>query len=409
VLDKLRILHVLDHSLPIQSGYSFRSLALLREQRRRGWTTSHLTTPKHTHSGPSPEMTDQFLFHRTPDLRPNLRNVPIVREMALIKSVARRIEEVAATERPDILHAHSPVLNALACLLASRRLHLPVVYEVRAFWEDAAVSNGTGSEGDLRYQVVRALETFAMHRSSAVAPICEGLRTDMLERGIPTDSITLIPNGVNVDEFKFGLSPDRELQTALRLDDRIVLGFIGSFYAYEGLDLLLAALAKVAAQDPKIAALLVGGGPVEAALKEQARRLHLEESVRFVGRVPHDQVEHYYDLVDIFVYPRHLSRLTHTVTPLKPLEAMARGGVVLASDVGGHRELVRDRETGYLFPAGNVDELARAILRLVADREAWQPMRKRARSFVERERTWAAAAAGYEALYTRALRTRLIH
>ena len=403
VPNNLRILHVLDHSLPIQSGYSFRTIALLREQRRRGWTTSHLTTPKHTSSGPSLEMVDQFIFHRTPPIRAGVNSLPILSEMALIKSVAGRIEEVAAIERPDILHAHSPVLNALACLLVSRKLRLPVVYEVRAFWEDAAVGNGTGTEWDLRYRAVRALETYALRQSDAVAPICEGLENDMLRRGIPAERITTIPNGVDINEFPFGLSPDPDLRASLGLEKRVILGFLGSFYAYEGLDLLLAALPGILGQQPNVTVLLVGGGPAEQALREQVRRLRLEDAVRFVGRVPHDAVGGYYSLVDVFVYPRHPMRLTHTVTPLKPLEAMARGGIVLASDVGGHRELIDDRQTGYLFPAGNADELTRAVLWLTAHQQDWGPMRLRARTFVERKRTWAAAAAGYETVYARAL------
>lgn len=400
----LRILHVFDHSLPLQSGYSFRSVALLREQRRRGWITSHLTTPKHTHPGPSPEIIDGFLFHRTPSLGNVLQKIPFLREMALIRAVAKRLEDVAAAERPDVLHAHSPVLNALACLMAARRLRLPVVYEVRAFWEDAAVDQGTASEGGLRYRLTRALETYAMRRCDGIAPICDGLRSDILKRGIAPELITMIPNGVDVNEFPFHPPEAAGLRVTLGLEDRIVLGFIGSFYAYEGLDLLLAALPEILRQWPNVAVLLVGGGPAESALKNQVQSLNLSSAVRFCGRVPHDVVQDYYSLVDIFVYPRHAMRLTNTVTPLKPLEAMARGGIVLASDVGGHRELLRDGDTGFLFPADDVRALSLAIQRLIANRLEWSRMRHTARRFVESERTWAAASRGYEELYGRAIK-----
>jgi PEP-CTERM/exosortase A-associated glycosyltransferase len=318
--------------------------------------------------------------------------------------VARRIEEIALTERAQVLHAHSPVLNALACLIAARRLHLPVVYEVRSFWEDAAVSHGTAREGGLRYRVTRALEYYALQRCDAVAAICEGVRHDILERGIPSDHITLIPNGVDIEEFPVGVEADAELRSSLGLDGKIVLGFLGSFYAYEGLDLLLSALPAIRHNQPNLVALLVGGGPAEKALKEQVRHLGLDEAVRFVGQVPHQLVQSYYDLVDIFVYPRHRMRLTDTVTPLKPLEAMARGGIVLASDVGGHRELVSDGQTGVLFRADDADDLTRCVLRLMAHRGHWPGMRIRARRFVETERTWMSSAAGYDELYIRVLR-----
>jgi glycogen synthase len=400
----IRILHVLDHSLPIHSGYSFRSIALFREQRRRGWYTAHLTTPKHTQDQATLEDVGDFVFHRTPGLRHIARSVPIIRELAIISAVARRIADVSAVERPDILHAHSPVLNALACLFAGQQLHLPVVYEVRGFWEDAAVSHGTAVEGGWRYRTSRLLETYALRQSHAVTTICEGLRADMLGRGIAADKITIIPNGVDVREFQYGEPADPALRASLGLDGQIVLGFLGSFYGYEGLDLLLSALPTVLQQRPKIVLLLVGGGPVENALKAQARRLGIDAAVRFVGRVAHNRIPAYSNLVDIFVYPRLPMRLTDTVTPLKPLEAMARGGIVLVSDVGGHRELVRDRETGYYFRAGDPDALSRSILDISARQSDWGPMRLSARRFVETQRTWSQSAAGYCYAYSRALR-----
>jgi PEP-CTERM/exosortase A-associated glycosyltransferase len=401
-LDGLRILHVLDHSLPLHSGYSFRSIALFREQRRLGWKTFHLTTPKHTAPGPDLEEVDGFGFYRTPPLPPAGR-LPGLAELALIRAVARRIEQIVDVEKVDILHAHSPVLNALACLIAARRLRLPVVYEVRGFWEDAAVSHGTATEGGARYRVSRALETYALKRSDAVTTICEGLRSDMLGRNIAGDKITVIPNGVDVTEFEYCKAPAPELRASLELQGKTVLGFLGSFYSYEGLDLLISALPAVLKEAPDVALLLVGGGPAELELREQARRLGLERHIRFVGRVPHGRVQDYYALVDVFVYPRHSMRLTEIVTPLKPLEAMARGGIVLVSDVGGHRELVRDFETGRFFRADDVQSLSRAVLELIANRADAHSMRAKARRFVEAERGWARSAAGYRQAYARAL------
>src|SRR6185312_680874 len=145
--------------LPIHSGYSFRSVALFREQRRLGWHTFHLTTPKHTELGPSPEVVDEFLFERTPELPKLVREIPVLHEAAMVRLVTQRITQIAREIRPNILHAHSPALNALACLNAARTLRLPVVYEIRGFWEDAAVSHGTATEGGLRYRATRALES----------------------------------------------------------------------------------------------------------------------------------------------------------------------------------------------------------------------------------------------------------
>ena len=139
------------------------------------------------------------------------------------------------------------MLNALPALRAGRRLGIPVVYEVRALWEDAAVDHGTTTEGSLRYRASRALETHALRRAGHVTTICEGLRREIVDRGIPAERVTVIPNAVDAREFRFGAAPDPTLRRKLGLDGATVIGFAGSFYAYEGLDLLLEAAALLAA------------------------------------------------------------------------------------------------------------------------------------------------------------------
>jgi glycogen(starch) synthase len=397
----LRVLHVLDHSIPLQSGYAFRTRAILREQRRMGWDTSHLTGPKHTAPSEPEEDVDGLHFYRTQWRPGTFSRFPVILECALMRATALRLEQLARLLRPDILHAHSPVLNAVPALRVGRRLGIPVVYEVRAFWEDAAVDHGTSSEGGLRYRSTRALETYAMQRAAHVTTICDGLKRDIVSRGIREGNVTVIPNAVDIGAFEFGTEPDLALAAELGLTGHTVIGFIGSFYAYEGLDLLLAALPRVLAQLPHVRVLLVGGGPQEQALKSLAEKLGVRDRVVFTGRVPHDEVRRYYSIVDVFVYPRHAMRLTDLVTPLKPLEAMAQGRLLVASDVGGHRELIRDGDTGVLFRAGDEASLARAIVSLLIQPDRWQRMRERGRSFVEQERNWVASAAGYRDVFER--------
>ncbi|WP_374403310.1 TIGR04063 family PEP-CTERM/XrtA system glycosyltransferase, partial [Niveibacterium sp.] len=312
-----------------------------------------------------------------------------------------RIDELIVQIKPQVLHAHSPVLNAIPAIRAGRRHGLPVVYEVRAFWEDAAVDHGTTQEGSLRYRATRALETWALRRVDHVTCICEGLRADIVARGIPAERVTVIPNAVDADAFDADAAPDLALKQSLGLEAAEVLGFIGSFYAYEGLDLLLEAMPEILARRPRARLLLVGGGPQDGALKRQAEALGLGDKVVFTGRVPHVDVGRYYDLVDVLVYPRHPMRLTELVTPLKPLEAMAQQRVFVASDVGGHRELIRDGETGVLFRAGNTVALADAVSRLLASPERWPALRAAGRQFVENERTWRNSVGRYRAIYGR--------
>lgn len=395
----MRILHVLDHSIPLHSGYSFRTLAILKGQRALGWDTFQLTGPKQGPAAALEETVDGWHLYRTPPGR-RLPGIPGLGELALMAALASRLEQVATRIRPHILHAHSPVLNAIPALRVGRRLGIPVVYEMRASWEDAAVDHGTARAGGVRYRLSRSLETWVLRRANAITTICEGLRGDILARGrIAPAKVTVVPNAVDVEAFSVSGRPDAVLQHRLGLVGALVLGFIGSFYAYEGLALLLRALPRLLAQEASIRVLLVGGGRQEAELKQLAADLGVGAQVVFAGRVPHAEVHRYYDLIDVLVYPRLSMRLTELVTPLKPLEAMAQGRLLVASDVGGHRELIRHGETGSLFKAGDAEALTAAVLDLVRHPQRWAVLRSTARRFVENDRSWRASVARYRDVY----------
>lgn len=391
-----RILHILDHSLPAHSGYTFRTRALMKAQAAKGWAVAGVTSVRHPLAGPAVETVDGLTFYRTPAIADG--RAPL-REIAEVKALAASIEAVAAEFKPDLLHAHSPVLTALAALRANKKLGLPLIYEIRAFWEDAAVGNGTGREGSLKYRATRALETYAVRKADAVAVICEGLRSDLVKRGVPADKIIVSPNGVDLNLFGDPPPRDDALGAQLGLDDADVIGYIGSLYDYEGLDDLIAAMPALVARNSRAKLLLVGGGPMEEALRTAAQQSPVADHILFVGRVPHQEVERYYSLIDILAYPRKKMRLTDLVTPLKPLEAMAQQRLVAASDVGGHRELIDDGVTGTLFPADNPSGIADALAALLADRSRWAERKAVARAYVERERNWSANIVRYEPVY----------
>ncbi|MBU1464071.1 MAG: glycosyltransferase family 4 protein, partial [Alphaproteobacteria bacterium] len=235
------------------------------------------------------------------------------------------------------------------------------------------------------------------------AVICEGLRADLATRGIDPAKIIVSPNGVDMDQFGTPVPRDPALTAQLGLEGADVVGFIGSFYDYEGLDDLIAAMPRLVRARPRAKLLLVGGGPREQALRDQALASPFADHIVFVGRVPHDQVEHYYAQIDILAYPRKAMRLTDLVTPLKPLEAMAQGQLVAASSVGGHRELIEDGVTGTLFPPDDPAGMAAALAGLFADRGIWEERRAVARAFVERERNWSSNILRYEPVYQRLL------
>lgn len=395
----MKILHLFDHSIPLHSGYTFRSRAILQQQQAMGFSTCHVTSPKQGVTKAAEEIIDGLPFYRTQKPDNWLTKLPVFNQLALIPAMKRRLLEVIALEKPDVIHAHSPALNGMAAVLAGKAAGIPVVYEIRAFWEDAAVDHGTCKEGDLRYRLTRALETYVIQHADAVTTICEGLRRDIVARGISEQKVTVIPNAVNTAQFELLTDKDTQLQQELGLADKLVLGFLGSFYAYEGLDLLVAAMPAIIQQLPQARLLLVGGGPQEQQLKVQIASLGLTDYVVMPGRVPHSEVNRYYSLVDLLVYPRKSMRLTELVTPLKPLEAMAQGKILLASDVGGHHELIEHQKTGWLFPADNINALADAAVALLQQPQLWPDIIANGRSFVEEVRNWRNSTAPYQQIY----------
>ncbi|MDO9361745.1 MAG: glycosyltransferase, exosortase A system-associated [Sphingopyxis sp.] len=398
-----RILHVLDHSLPAHSGYTFRTRALMKAQVAKGWEVAGVTGVRHPEPGPDGETVDGLTFYRTAPIAPA---PPAIREWREIGALAKRLEALVKQWKPDLLHAHSPVMDGLAALRVGKKLGIPVIYEIRAFWEDAAVGNGTGREGSLRYWLTKQLETHAVKSADAVAVICEGLRGDLIARGIDPAKITVSPNGVDLELFGTPTPRDDALAENLGLSaDDAVIGYIGSFYDYEGIDDLIAAMPALVAAQPSARLLLVGGGPMEAALKAQAAASPAAGHIHFVGRVPHQEVERYYSLIDILAYPRKKMRLTDLVTPLKPLEAMAQGKLVAASDVGGHRELIEDGVTGTLFAPDDASAIAEALATLLDNRDVWPERRRTARIFVESHRNWSSNILRYEPVYQQLLRS----
>ncbi|MEP3914597.1 MAG: TIGR04063 family PEP-CTERM/XrtA system glycosyltransferase [Parasphingorhabdus sp.] len=397
-----RILHILDHSLPLHSGYCFRTRAIMTAQIASGLTVAGVTGVRqnqHGYVATQPyEDIDNLRFFRT---MAQVQGPSPVREWREVAVLEERIEQVIRDWQPDVLHAHSPALNGLAALRVAQKTGLPLVYEIRAFWEDAAVGNGTGKENSPRYWLTRQLENHVVSGADAVAVICEGLRSDLMGRGVKSEKITISPNGVDLDLFGEPPARDAIFLEELGLAGKSVLGFIGSFYDYEGLDDLIAALPCLQSSHPDVHLLLVGGGPKEDALKAQVASLGLGDAVTFTGRVPHAEVERYYGLMDIMVYPRKAMRLTDLVTPLKPLEAMAQGRLVAASDVGGHRELIKDGVTGTLFPAGDPEKIAEKLTGLLNNSGSWPQTIETAKKFVEADLNCSSNILRYTPVYQR--------
>ncbi|MBI1766325.1 MAG: glycosyltransferase, exosortase A system-associated [Acidobacteria bacterium] len=397
----MRVLHVLDHSLPYFSGYSFRSDYIIRTQQRLGLQPIVVTSPKHEDFTEAKETRDGIAYYRLNwpafYVLPKPHTVPLLKQAACVAEMSKQLTKLAAELKVDLLHAHSPSLNGLAASRAARQLGLPCVYEVRYYEEDAAVDRKKLSFNSPLYRLSRRLEWEALKRADRVVTICEALKDDLIARGVPASKVFQAPNGVDTKVFT-PRAPDTELIARYGLQGKTVIGFIGSLYLFEGLEFLVDAVLQLLNQRADVKLLLAGEGEVEASLRSRIPA-DKHEQIIFAGKVPHPQVKAYYSVMDVLVYPRVRSRLTELTTPLKPLEAMAQQRVVVGSNIGGLRELIRDGETGCLVEPENVAALTQCLAALVNDKGKRQALAQRGREFVVRERDWERIVERYLEIY----------
>lgn len=400
----MSVLHVLDRSLPCVAGYTSRTRAILEHQAALGIEPIAVTGVR---QGPSPldrETIDGIEHYRTRALAllagRRLGAAPLVRESMEMAALGRRIVQIHRDTKVDLIHAHSPVLCGIPALATARALSLPGVYEIRAFWEDAAESQGKGSAASARYGAIRGMETSLCRSADGVVAICEGIRRDLVSRGIPEEKIFVVPNGVDTDR----LTPRRarpEVAARFGFQGRMVIAYIGTLFRFEGVALLLRALERMIAVNDQVRGLIVGAGEAEGELRALHERLGLGDRVVLTGKVAPAEVADLYALSSVLCYPRERQRITELTTPLKPLEAMSMGKAVVASDVGGLTELVRDKDTGLLFRAGDEDDLVRVLTRLARDAggELREGLGERARAAMIAERSWPKLVRRYLAVY----------
>lgn len=397
----MRVLHVLDRSLPTVAGYTARSAAILEHQAALGLSPRALTGVREGGGEPLTVRGVEYLRTDPLDVLGFLDGAPLAREALEMLALGRRILELGAEGRFDVVHAHSPVLCGVPAHVAARRLGVPSVYEIRALWEDAAEQRGQGRRGSARYAAVRAVETRLCRRADAVVTICEGLRRDLVARGLPADRLFVVPNGV--DAARFGPRPrDLDLEARLGFQNKSVIAYIGTLFHFEGVAVLLSALSRLCDARDDVRGLIVGQGEASAELAQAIVARGLEGRVTMVGKASPEEVQRYYALADVLCYPRLRHRITELTTPLKPLEAMCMGKAVVGSDVGGIAELVRDGETGILFPAGDEEALSGTLARLVGDSDLRRRLGAEARARVIEERDWKKLATRYLDVYAAA-------
>lgn len=397
-----RVLHVVGRSVPhAATGYCVRTDRTVRAQRDLG-VDVHVATQlgfpwEEGGDAPFEEIVNGVAHHRLPI--PDDARLPLELDRRLDLHVAA-LDELVMRLRPAVLHAASDFRNALVALEVGRRHDLPVIYEMRGFWEETwlAKREGEGADSDT-YLLRRERELDAAQRATRVVTLATTMRDVLVERGVPADKISLAPNAVDPDDFPL---VDRDDTLARRLgipDDATVVGYISSFVGYEGIHVLIDAVARLRADGAPVVALLVGDGLVRPELERQARELGIADDVIFTGRVPHADIRAYYELIDAFVVPRTNARVCQLVSPLKPFEAMAAGRALIMSGTPVLRSLIDEGMTGLSFTPEDADDLATTIAPLVDDPDLRTRLGAAARAHVLEHHTWQRNAERYLDLY----------
>lgn len=393
-----KVFYLLHNSLPYNSaGYATRTHGLLRELNSAGWDVDGVTRLGYPYDMPGKDDLTDVPFRDHIDGVDYLRLLTgdqVEKKNPLYDYVQRYSAELTAAakrERPAIVHAASNHWNGLTAVNVARRLGLPSIYEVRGLWEVTRGSRNPEWAASNMFKYIARMEADAAKGATKVFTITKALREEMIARGVDEQKITVLPNGVDTSRFT-PIPRDEQLARELGVLGKTVIGYIGSILDYEGLELLIDAAAELAAVRDDFHVLFVGDGAELGKFSERVREEGLEEVITFTGRVPHEEVERYYSLVDITPFPRLPLPVCEMVSPLKPFEAMAMGKAIVASDVAALAEIITPGENGFLHAKGDAKSLQVELHRLLDDPDLTRRIGEQARDWVVRNRDWKSIA-----------------
>ena len=301
--------------------------------------------------------------------------------------------------KPEIIHAASNFVVGMAAVNVAKALEIPAVYEIRGFWHETQASKRPGYRDSDHYNLSESMEIEVAKRADFVFTITQAIADILIEYGIESQKIRVLPNCVDTDEF-IPMERKASLEEKYELFDKVVIGYIGSFVDYEGLDILLDAISLIKEEVGEyLKVILVGDGPELSSIKELTKQLEIEDLVIFTGRIPHDEVRDYYSVIDITPFPRRGRRVCEIVSPLKPFEALAMGKAVIVSDVAALDEIIQNGETGLVHLKDDIPSLARCLKELVLDDRYRRELSKNGRKWVAENRTWKMAGETVEEVY----------
>ncbi len=389
-----RVLYMLHNSLPYESGgYATRTHGLLCGMKENGidihgvsrlgypWDRSkHRDKPLIKNDD-----IDNIPYHR---LIPNGDGHGQIPLRDYLKKYSEALIDETIILKPSVIHAASNYMNGFAANEAGRILGIPTVYEVRGLWEVTRISRQPDWKDTEYYNMQLKMEAKACKDADVVITITNALKEELVRRGVEKEKITVVTNGVHPERFT-PREADAELKNRLGFTDEVIIGYIGSIVSYEGLELLVEACSILHDRGMTgFKVMIVGDGAVLDNVKTLAENSSASQLFTFTGRVPHEEVEAYYSLVDIAPFPRYSLPVTEMVSPLKPFEAMSMEKCVISSNVAALEEIVEDGVTGLLFQKDDVESLADVLQKAINDEGLRRKLGKQSRQWVIRERDW---------------------
>jgi len=400
------ILHILERSIPYISGYTIRSRAIIETLKKQGWHSVVVTSPRHKDFEQIAEEINGVLYIRCPSSIQKITTPTLLYKVFEFvfssHALEKAIIKVCNEHKPRVIHAHSFYPLKASAYHAARKFGIPYIYELRGLLEESGVTRGWSEKG-WRYRLIQHFDNYNLIRADAIVTISQTLKTEVMQRGVPESKIVVVPNGVDTQDFK-PIEPDYELAAQLGLLDNIlVIGYIGSLVRWEGLENLLYAFSSILRTTKNVKLLIVGDGPLRSDLLKLCDQLGINSFTIFTGQIAHENIKRYYSICDVLVLPRTKARVNALVTPLKPLEIMAMGKPLIASDLPALREIVISRQTGVLVEPDDPNKLAEAILYLLDDPQERKRLGANARAWVVENRDWSNIVSIYHEVYKKFL------
>jgi glycosyltransferase involved in cell wall biosynthesis/cyclopropane fatty-acyl-phospholipid synthase-like methyltransferase len=398
-----RVCYVLHNSLPYSSGgYGTRSQGVASGLAAAGREVIVLTRPGfpvdikaelNDADVPAEDIIDGIRYVRT--LEPKRQGISMLQ---YVTKAADALERQMRDLRPEIVMSASNHVTAIPALIAARRLGLPFIYEVRGLWEITRSSREEKFRNTAAFAVQSLLEAKVAQLADHVFTLNEPMRKELEARGVPRAKIDLLPNSCDPDRF-MPHPRDEALAAGLGIPQGVpVIGYVGTFVDYEGLDDLALACNALKQRGCKFRLMLVGNenasGTDRGLITEQILRIAeaggMTDWLIMPGRVPNAEVESYYSLIDVAPFPRKAWPVCEMVSPMKPLEALAMEKAVLVSSVRALSEMIADGQTGRVFDKGSVASLADRLEELIAAPAQCRKLGRQGRKWVIAERNWRA-------------------